>query len=122
MVQQQIRSTATELMLCLFNLMDLSIGVDRLAVSFYCSSYFFCYRFFQNQLNHKNFRIREQVLTTFGLLQDKYQTALRSSPSIVAKIVALLSDQQSSIRQLATETLIKLYQVFGNNLAVSSFD
>lgn len=33
--QQHIRTLSTEIMLCLFNLMELSIGVDRLAVSFF---------------------------------------------------------------------------------------
>ncbi len=65
----------------------------------------------QAQLSHRNYRVREQVMHTVSMLQDKYADEMRSTGSVV-KIAGCLADSQHSVRQVAFDTLQRLSNLY----------
>jgi hypothetical protein len=71
-------------------------------------------------LTNKNVRVKEQTLITilkFCENQDNSQIIIQTN-SICNKIVPLLLDPQLTVRQIAMEVVVKLYEFYGENLMV----
>eukprot|EP01034_Spumella_vulgaris_P026937 gene26937-33588_t len=106
-----IRQKATDSMICLIGLMDLTSGFERLVA----------------QLAHKNVRVREQMLFTISALHQSASTSsspvhsaqlaqLRFMPALVVKISATLNDSQASVRQAAVENILDSNGVKDNHI------
>ena len=95
-----IRNKATDIMISLINLIGLVSGFEKLA----------------SNLSSKNFRIREQVLITILKLFDLYDEDIMFMPNLIPKMAVLLNDSQNSVRQIAINIFVKLYNILGDSI------
>ena len=74
----------------------------------------------QKHIQHKNHRIKDQILTVLSQLTDIYASDIVAlSPQLVPKLAQLLSDPNSSTRSLCSTLLGQLYENMGEGLIVS---
>ena len=97
-----VRTRATQVMVDLINMLGLSAGFEKLG----------------QHMAHKNFHVKEHILFAVLLLHRQYGEDIIAIPNLCVKVSVLLSDNQNSVRQLATDTLATLHSILGDSLLV----
>ncbi len=97
-----VRTRATQVMVDLISMLGLSAGFEKLG----------------QQMSHKNFHVKEHILYTVLLLYRQYGDDIIAIPNLCVKLGVLLSDNQNSVRQLATDTLAAIHLILGDSLLV----
>jgi hypothetical protein len=62
--------------------------------------------------------MKTSILEILAKMYPTFSSDLAASPGLAQKIVSLLNDQQSSVRQAALDALLHMKEVFGPSLLV----